>query len=190
MKDAFTLAEVLITLGVIGIVAAITISPLIANHKEKVLVTRVKKAYSEFQNSLELYAAQNNCNDISYISDTNQTSEELTKKLFKQFNGAKYCRDANIFWKSKCTSSSMKHNTQYYRDGVTSEIGTFTPSFISANGVAYMVVQYSSCPDVFINYKRDENGNILLDKDGNPVTYTYISNVCARFYFDANGTNN
>ena len=43
---AFTLAEVLITLGIIGTVAAITMPTLIENHKEKVTVTRLKKVYT------------------------------------------------------------------------------------------------------------------------------------------------
>lgn len=42
----FTLAEVLITLGIIGVVAAITMPTLIAKHKEQVTVTKVKKFYS------------------------------------------------------------------------------------------------------------------------------------------------
>ena len=40
---AFTLAEVLITLGIIGIVAAMTMPSLIQNYQEKATVTRVKK---------------------------------------------------------------------------------------------------------------------------------------------------
>ena len=46
MKKAFTLAEVLITLGVIGIVAALTMPALIANYQTKVTVTKLKKFYS------------------------------------------------------------------------------------------------------------------------------------------------
>lgn len=42
----FTLAEVLITLGIIGVVASLTIPQLIANHQKKVTVTKLKKAYS------------------------------------------------------------------------------------------------------------------------------------------------
>ncbi len=45
-KAAFTLAEVLITLGIIGIVAAMTLPTLVAKYKEKQRVTQVKKAYS------------------------------------------------------------------------------------------------------------------------------------------------
>ena len=46
VKPAFTLAEILITLGIIGIVAALTLPTLIANHQKKVTVTKLKKAYS------------------------------------------------------------------------------------------------------------------------------------------------
>ena len=45
-KVAFTLAEVLITLGIIGIVAAMTMPALIQKNNNKVVETRLKKFYS------------------------------------------------------------------------------------------------------------------------------------------------
>lgn len=42
----FTLADVLITLGIIGIVAAMTLPTLIQKNQEKVTVTQLKKAYN------------------------------------------------------------------------------------------------------------------------------------------------
>ncbi len=42
----FTLAEVLITLGIIGIVAAMTMPALIAKNQEKEAIVKLKKAYS------------------------------------------------------------------------------------------------------------------------------------------------
>ncbi len=50
-KIAFTLAEVLITLGIIGIVAALTIPQLIAKHKKVVVSTALKKFSTSLQNS-------------------------------------------------------------------------------------------------------------------------------------------
>ena len=43
---AFTLAEILITLGIIGIVAAMTLPTLIMNHRKQVTVNKVKKFYT------------------------------------------------------------------------------------------------------------------------------------------------
>ena len=50
-KAAFTLAEVLITLGIIGVVAALTLPTLIANYQKKVLVTQFKRSFVFVQNS-------------------------------------------------------------------------------------------------------------------------------------------
>lgn len=46
MKKAFTLAEVLITLGIIGVVAALTMPALMASYKRMVFKQQYKKLYS------------------------------------------------------------------------------------------------------------------------------------------------
>ena len=46
IRNAFTLAEVLITLAIIGVVAAMTIPTLISDFQEKVTVTKLQKVYS------------------------------------------------------------------------------------------------------------------------------------------------
>ena len=51
---AFTLTEVLVTLGIIGIVAALTMPALIANHKKKEASARLKKFSSMMQQALIL----------------------------------------------------------------------------------------------------------------------------------------
>jgi len=56
---AFTLAEVLITLAIIGVVAAMTIPTLISDYQEKVLVTKVKKMYSLLSNAYQMYLINN-----------------------------------------------------------------------------------------------------------------------------------
>ncbi len=58
-KSAFTLAEVLITLGIIGVVAALTLPSVIQNYQEKQLTTAWKKAYSDVANAT-LLMSQNN----------------------------------------------------------------------------------------------------------------------------------
>ena len=46
LRKAFTMTEVLITLGIIGVVAAMTLPPLINNNRNKTLETALKKNYS------------------------------------------------------------------------------------------------------------------------------------------------
>ena len=59
-KSAFTLAEVLITLGIIGVVAALTTIPaMINNTHNKELETGLKKAYSTLSQAIMLYENDN-----------------------------------------------------------------------------------------------------------------------------------
>ena len=51
---AFTLAEVLITLGIIGIIAAMTFPIMITKYQKQVTVERLKKFYSVMQNAIRL----------------------------------------------------------------------------------------------------------------------------------------
>lgn len=56
---AFTLVEVLITLGVIGVVAAITIPSLITKYQKRQTVTKLKDTYSIIANAVKLSEADN-----------------------------------------------------------------------------------------------------------------------------------
>ena len=51
---AFTLAEVLITIGIIGIIAALTIPNLMGLYRKKVVETRLKKFYSAINQAILL----------------------------------------------------------------------------------------------------------------------------------------
>lgn len=56
--SAFTLAEVLITLTIIGVVAAITIPSVITNHLKKEYAIALKKNYSQIQNGFRYMMSQ------------------------------------------------------------------------------------------------------------------------------------
>ena len=53
-KKGFTLAEVLITLGIIGVVATLTVPSLYANYQKKALSARLKKVYNEINAAAKL----------------------------------------------------------------------------------------------------------------------------------------
>ncbi len=63
-KTAFTMAEVLITLGIIGIVAAMTLPSLIGKYQKNVTVTRLQKAYSVLSQAINFAIKDNE--DIEY----------------------------------------------------------------------------------------------------------------------------
>jgi prepilin-type N-terminal cleavage/methylation domain-containing protein len=57
----FTLAEVLITLGIIGVIAALTMPALIQNHNDRAAVVKVKKMYSVIANAVHLWQVEEGC---------------------------------------------------------------------------------------------------------------------------------
>ncbi|MFR1673144.1 MAG: hypothetical protein ACLSWI_09395 [Candidatus Gastranaerophilaceae bacterium] len=63
---AFTLAEVLITLGIIGIIAAITIPNIVSAYKKKVVEVKLKRTYSVILNAVK--ASDNENGNLVYLS--------------------------------------------------------------------------------------------------------------------------
>ena len=74
-KAAFTLAEVLITLGIIGVVAAMTLPTLVANYKKQVYVTQLKSAVSIWEQGFHKMLADEG---VDSLQDT---------EVFKSVNG-------------------------------------------------------------------------------------------------------
>lgn len=77
---AFTLAEVLITLMVIGILAVITIPSILQSWEEQVTVSKLKKTYSALQQAFKLAENENGPIESSY-SSIEEYAQALTKYL-------------------------------------------------------------------------------------------------------------
>ncbi len=60
-KNAFTLAETLITLTIIGVIAALTIPNLISKYQKHSYVVGLKKAYSQLQNAMKMIPITQGC---------------------------------------------------------------------------------------------------------------------------------
>ena len=76
-RAAFTLAEVLITLGIIGVVAAMTIPVLFANYQKMVLKNQFKKAYSTVYQGIRLVEANMGYKPECYGWDTSPYASGL-----------------------------------------------------------------------------------------------------------------
>ena len=66
-KVAFTLAETLITIGIIAVVAIMTIPNIVVKYKEKVYETGFKKEYSVLSNAINYVQLDNNLNECYFL---------------------------------------------------------------------------------------------------------------------------
>ena len=87
MKKSFTMAEVLITLGIIGIIAAMTLPTLIKNHQRKVVEAKLKKAYSVV--SQAFLAAQAKHGEIKDWPEWDDAEEILKEYIAPEIKNAK-----------------------------------------------------------------------------------------------------
>lgn len=91
MKNGFTLSEVLIALGIIGVVAAITMPVLIKNYNKKVIENKLKLGYTTYVNAIKLSEIDNG--SISEWDSSIQGEEYWTKYMAPYFKGAKLCKN-------------------------------------------------------------------------------------------------
>lgn len=114
MKYAYTLAEVLITLGIVGVVAAITIPGLIQNNKAAKLRTQFLKSYSTIT---QVYKILQNDNENSLNSEFENAS--FYKNFAHYLKGSTDCEN---FYDRKnnskpCYTPNAGHNVYKSLDG-------------------------------------------------------------------------
>ena len=88
-KYAFTLAEVLITLGIIGVVAAITIPTLVSNYKQKAWDTAATVFERKLEESLK---AMNTQQTLAGYRNT----ADFVSELSKHFKISKICKNDDL----------------------------------------------------------------------------------------------
>ena len=86
-RIAFTLAEVLITLGIIGVVAAMTMPTLIKKYQQHVTVNRLKETYSILYNAVRMSETENGLLETWEIPNESWDARTYTKgkTFFEQY---------------------------------------------------------------------------------------------------------
>ena len=81
---AFTLAEVLVTLGIIGVVSAMTVPSLMQNHQKKTYVTQLHKVYNELSQAAMRFQTDNNAVNLKEAGINSQAGlDNFIKTSFK-----------------------------------------------------------------------------------------------------------
>ena len=135
MKKAFTLAEVLITLGIIGVVAAMTMPTLIQNQQKRSLEVATQKFYSMMSQAVKQYMADYGVDDLrnSPLTAVNDTDSEIDRAqkacedfIQKYLKVVKVCEDG-------CFADTYTTQKGEVSDGVGAG-NYYTGKFVLADG--------------------------------------------------------
>ena len=151
-KIAFTLAETLITLGIIGIVAAMTIPTLISNHQKKVTVTKIEKAISYLNQAYKL-----SYDDVG--EPTLEESFEMNSKDYFNKYWAPYLKI--LQYCNTYSGCNYKSNTPYKTIN-NNDIGTM---IIHPNGATFLTFD-GYMFNIRSNYGSQLSRLIILDING------------------------
>ena len=187
-RSAFTLAEVLITLGIIGVVAAMTMPTLIGKYKDREYITRAKKSASTIANALKMMQADYGETNFEYIV-SGMNAEQLTDTLAKYFKVIKRCKGNQ----KGCHDKPIKNSSPRDLDG-SGTAGYYrknglygSPQLVLADGSILQIIKYASCNRTYTTNVTDENGNVVVNEDGSIDQVEKYASSCFDITVDTNG---
>lgn len=176
LRFGFTLAEVLITLGIIGIVAAMTIPTLLQNNYEKQTITKLRQTQSILAQAIRM--AQEEYGDISGwdITGINENSAKIIANNLKPF--LKIATDCGVYDpNARCTPNS---NYKQLNGSKSINFSTYSSAYkiVLLNGIYLYINARDITDNKAICFTVDTNGKFgpntygidtfmfLLDNEG------------------------
>lgn len=160
-KKGFTLAEILIVLGIIGVIAELTIPTLVASYQKQQFVTSLKKAYSEFNQALVQVASNSGCAGDLRCVDAATSGATFAN----QFKTLKVCGSTPS---QGCMSDSV--NTFYDSTGGMINLDVYGVfgfySFTTVDGMSFSVHFFDCGDSIYTGNMSKLCGDVYVDVNG------------------------
>lgn len=177
IKQGFTLAEVLITLGIIGIVAGITLPALINKYKKQETVTLLKKAYTVISQAI-INSEVDNGPMIYWFNNYSVT----------EGNSEMFGKDALDYIVPYMNGTIIKYAYYSYLDAYGKQV--LNLSGAESNGAPASRYYAVTADGMYISANHVNHSNItpfwVVDVNGRKGPNTYGKDV---FYFMITGKN-
>ncbi len=154
--SGFTLAEVLITLGIIGVVAALTMPALIGHYKKEETISKLKKAYTILNQAMKRSEVDNGAYEHWGSAFDMGPEEYINKYWVPYFNVTSVCKTFG-----EC---GYKTNTPFKKLDGTNDTTVVAHTnlripFMTADGIMYSISASSGDASV-------EDNTIFIDING------------------------
>ena len=203
MSCGFTMAEILLSLTIIGVVAAITLPSLTGNINERTWNTQRKALYARFSQAIPLMDAINGYGTLQEMTDsaTGSTSiEDTAAETFITGGLSKVMKINNICdYKhlSDCGISSKITTLGGVTIDVASDLSAFNSDMTSARSNEFDSVslintkaaafETGNGESVLLYYNPRCVGSLAEAPWGGSSGYYVHNKVCANFVYDLNG---
>jgi len=175
IKNAFTLAEVLITIAIIGIVASLVIPVTVQKYQEKARVTATQKFYSTITQAVNLAILENGSPDTWNIKLSD--SSAMLTKIMPYLAYTQYCDYKN---KELCVSAKFillrngEKSTGYLPMDSSRSILRLNNGMLVGT-----FAQSADCSAVFAGGKNTSNicGEYMVDVNGESAPNTYGKDI-------------
>lgn len=179
IKNAFTLAEVLLVIGIIGVVAAIILPTVINETKEKEYAVARKRALATIGEAVRLITIQGNIRDASNAQDF------VENYLKKQLKIAKTCDNDNLRDCGIETESNKIFSLTGSKMTMPKTIKELAPNISANNAIDDSLTSYGFVMANGYSVNLFYNPSCLSDdKDANHYAQ---SRVCVNAIYDMNG---
>lgn len=173
---AFTLAEVLITIGIIGVVAAITIPAVIQHSIDQNAVVQLKKAYATLSNAYNMAVADNGTPSNWGLTSSTHYDSAIGLKILNYLK-------PYLKVEKDCGTSSVAlgcfPNTVYsYKNGAS----WTTWVNIDSNGSQFAKIRLADGMSLAGQYP-EANTNCNISRGNTPA----LQSICGYLYIDVDG---
>ena len=199
---AFTMAEILLSLTIIGVVAAITLPSLTGNINERTWNTQRKALYARFSQAIALMPAVNGYGTLKENTDsaTGSTSiEDTAAQTFITAGLAKVLKINNICDSdhlADCGITSQLTTLDASQIDFPKTLGELNPAFTSAlDGRSDVSCAYNALDTKAAAFETANGESIVTyynpncQPNMNETSTFYVQpKICAHFVYDLNGT--
>ena len=175
LNFGFTLAEVLITLGIIGIVAAVTLPTLVSNYRKHVVETSLKRSVSVLQQAIKL--AEVDYGEIASWGEYYTPTNALKKYLIPYIPGSSIITEPQLgkFEIATSTGQVTTANGAY-----STALRLKTGEILRVKNGLYPGQNITAQIGIFLNSNKNKKYlsgkdyfEIVIDKHGNAGTKSW-----------------
>ena len=161
------MAEVLITLGIIGVVAALTLPSLVHNYRKSVVENKLKASYSIISNAVKMAEVENGMGFDFTISDEYKDENDVNNFSAKQSEAIFNTYFKSYFKVVKEYSKKDNSKFDYYgqKGGKINDVAQTGKCFELTNGTAMCFVARGGAVGHFFVYLNPEKEKKVAGSD-------------------------